>query len=192
MRIKAFLRRYWMVACISIAFAVGLNSILLVSDVARYSKAYQEAAASLYAPPLWKQILYSGILIPIMEEMIFRGCIYRFLRRRVPFWWSALISAMLFGIYHGNLVQFIYAGICGFMLAYLYEKYRYIAVPIVAHMLMNIVVCLMSDFGGFTWVMGDTVRVVIIISGCILLTAYMFARIQKVDETPEIDILQNC
>ena len=192
MRIKAFLRRYWMVVCISIAFAVGLNSILLVADIARYSKAYQEAAASLYAPPLWQQILYSGILIPIIEEMVFRGGIYRLMRRRVPFLWSALISAMLFGIYHGNLVQFIYAGICGFMLAYLYEKYRYIAVPIVAHMLMNIVVCLMSAFGGFVWLMDHMVRVVLIISGCILLAAYMFVLIQKKDETPEIDILQNC
>ena len=78
------------------------------------------------------------------------------------------------------------------MLAYLYEKYRYIAVPIVAHMLMNIVVCLMSAFGGFVWLMDHMVRVVLIISGCILLAAYMFVLIQKKDEIPEIDILQNC
>ena len=147
------LRDYCVIAVSGIALAIGLNYILLVIDLAQYSEAYQDAVEVLYAPPFIQQILYTGILVPILEELIFRGLVFKVLRKWIPFLWAMLISAILFGVYHGNLVQFVYAGLCGLFLAYLYEKYDSILAPIWSHMIMNIAVCTMTEFGVFSWLL---------------------------------------
>ncbi len=192
MQKRVSFRKYWMIVLLSIPAAVGWNNMLLVIDLAKYSPAYQEAAQSLYAPRLAEQILYSGILIPIIEELMFRGALFGFVRKRMPFAGAATLSAFLFGIYHGNLVQFVYAGVCGMLLAYLYEKFRYVIAPILAHICMNITVCVLTAMDGFAWILAEMPRVVVITSGCVLLVVYMLVLIQNMDKKPEIDILQNC
>ena len=54
-----------------------------------------------------------------------------------------LISGILFGAMHLNLVQGIYASVLGFFLGYLRYKYRSISITIVTHILFN----LMGTYG---------------------------------------------
>lgn len=74
---KAPLWKYIMVIGISLPFALGLNNILLLSNLAEISEAFQEATEVLYSPSLSVQIVCLGIIIPIMEEFIFRGLIFK-------------------------------------------------------------------------------------------------------------------
>lgn len=180
MRQKVSFRHYWMIAVLGIAVAVGLNNILLMVDLAKYSKAYQEAAKILYAPPFAEQILITGIFVPIVEELVFRGLVFRVLRKWIPFVWAMVLSAVLFGIYHGNLVQFVYASLCGLLLGYVYEVYGMIFAPILAHMVMNLVVCIMTKFGGFTWIFQGGIRVSFVTVICMILTLLLTVRISKV------------
>ena len=66
-------------------------------------------------------IFWLGIVAPIAEEMIFRWLIYLRLRDRMRAWAAALLSGLLFGLYHGNLMQGIYAAVLGFLFALLLE-----------------------------------------------------------------------
>ena len=159
---------YIAIIVMGIALTIGLNNILLLVNLAKYSKAYQEAAEVLYAPSFPVQILCTGILIPVIEELLFRGVVFRILRKWLPFLWSALISSLIFGIYHGNLVQFVYASLCGIFLAYVYEKSKSIFAPICAHMTMNIVACTMTEFGLFSWVFHDVWRVLGVTFLCVV------------------------
>ena len=43
----------------------------------------------------------------------------------------------MFGIYHANMIQFIYTSIMGLLLALYYEKSGSLIVPVIAHMAMN-------------------------------------------------------
>lgn len=63
-----------------------------------------------------------GIFGPLVEEVLFRGMVFGKLRRAFSFWPAALISGAIFGLYHMNLVQGIYAGVFGIILAYVFEK----------------------------------------------------------------------
>lgn len=63
-----------------------------------------------------------GIFGPLVEEVLFRGMVFGKLRRVFSFWPAALISGAIFGLYHMNLVQGIYAGVFGIILAYVFEK----------------------------------------------------------------------
>lgn len=183
---KAPMSKYILVAGISIPFSLGLNNILTLSNLAAYSEAYQEAAEALYAPSLPVQIVCLGIIIPIMEEYIFRGVIYKRMRRYVTAKRAIISSAIFFGIYHGNTVQMIYGALCGLLLAYLYEKFGSIKAPILAHMLMNIVACLLTDVDGFTWMFSNPIRMAVITIGCTALASTVYLGIRKIEEQPEL------
>lgn len=59
---------------------------------------------------------------PLMEEGVFRLGIYGFLRRKLMPGAAAFLSALAFGVYHGNMIQGLYAFMLGFVLAWGYEK----------------------------------------------------------------------
>ncbi len=187
---KAPLSKYIYIICISIAFSLGLNNIILLSDLANYSVAYQEAAEALYTPSLVVQIVCLGIITPIMEEYIFRGLVFKRLRSRYSARRAILASAFFFGMYHGNLVQTIYGTLSGILLGYLYEKYGSLKAPILAHMLMNTVVCILTEADVFTWMFSDNIRVTVITAGCAAIVSTMYLFVQRIEEKPQI--LQEC
>ena len=176
---RAGLKHYWMIIIISIATAIGLNNILLLIDLAKYSEAYQKAAEILYSPSFAEQILVSGIVVPIIEELVFRGLLFKVLRKWVPFIWAMIVSALLFGVYHGNLVQFVYAGLCGLLLAYLCAKFASLDAPILAHMTMNLTAVVMTEYDVFEWIFESVVCVLAVTVLCVVVGSMMFVQIQK-------------
>lgn len=172
-------KEYVIIIFMSVSLAVGLNNILLFLNLAEYSTAYQEAVEVLYAQGLLEQIFITCILVPIIEEFIFRGFIFKILRKWIPFVFAMVISAVLFGFYHGNLVQFVYATLCGFVLAYLYERFQSMVVPVVSHMVMNLVAVLFTEYRIFSWMLGSTYRAVEITLLCVAEFGFSFYYLQK-------------
>lgn len=93
-------------------------------------------------------IFVSCILAPIVEEMLFRGIVFGWIYEWNPKM-AHLISAFIFGFIHimsavfaGNLLEWVQIfsyGLMGFALSYLYEKQNNIYVPILSHMMNNII-----------------------------------------------------
>ncbi len=179
---KAPFNKYGLIVGISVPMAIALNNLLILSNLAQYSEAYQEASANMYEPALLVQIVCLAIVVPITEEYIFRALIYGRMRRNMSKKKALVFSALLFGAYHGNLVQMIYGTACGLLLAYLYEKYGSIKASIFAHMLMNLVAIFMSSVNGFTWMFTKPMRMAVITVVCATLASSIFLLIQKVDE----------
>lgn len=172
--------KYILVAGISIPLAIGLNNILILSNIGAQSEAYQQATAILYSPPFPMQLLCVGIVIPVVEEMMFRGLIYRRKRVGSSMGHAMLFSAVFFGIYHGNVVQMIYGFISGLMLAYLYEKFGSLIAPILAHTLMNVTACVLTEAEGFIWIFANPMRMGIITVVCAALASTMFVLIRGI------------
>lgn len=84
------------------------------------------------------QFLTAGIVAPIVEELIFRGLVYKRVKKMTGTVAAAILSAALFGIFHGNWVQAPYAFIIGIMAVFVYEKFKSIVAPIMLHMSANI------------------------------------------------------
>ena len=88
--------------------------------------------------PLWLTIIVPVIIGPIVEEFIFR----KLLMDKLGTYGDRLaitVSAIAFGLFHGNLSQFFYAVFLGFVLGYIYAKTSNIIYPILMHMLINFV-----------------------------------------------------
>ena len=92
--------------------------------------------------------LYSVILAPFSEELIFRGVTMRQARKFLPFWAANLMQAILFGIFHMNLIQGVYAFCLGIVLGYICEKSGSIYNSVLLHMLFNFWGTVLSQFFG--------------------------------------------
>lgn len=85
----------------------------------------------------FSMFLYSAILAPIAEEILFRGYVLRSLR---PFGKRFAIfgSAILFGLFHGNLLQTPYAILMGLVLGYVTVEYS-VGWAVLLHMFNNLI-----------------------------------------------------
>lgn len=82
------------------------------------------------------QILIVAILGPIMEELVFR----KFIIDRVRNYGEVtamMISAVMFGLYHENFSQFIYATIIGIFFAFIYMRTGKIIYTMILHIFVN-------------------------------------------------------
>ena len=80
-----------------------------------------EALALLNSPAFFMQVICTVLILPLTEELVFRGIGYWRLRKTLPFLWAVFFSAIYFGLYHGNFTQGIYACLLGVLLAFLFE-----------------------------------------------------------------------
>jgi len=83
-------------------------------------------------------IISTGLVGPIIEELMFRGIIYNDLKQKHSNMFSIMLTTALFALLHFNIVQSTYAVILGFMLIYSYEKSNNIKVPIAMHISANL------------------------------------------------------
>ncbi len=176
---KASLWKYILIVGISIPAALGVNNLLLLSNISEMSESYKQVSEMLHTPSLPVQIICLGIIIPIMEELIFRGLIFKRLRENIPMLPAVIYSALFFGLYHGNLVQIIYGTVCGLLLGYVYEKFGSLKAPILMHMIMNILACIVTEVNGFTWILEQPMRMGIITVLCAVMASGMFVQIKE-------------
>ncbi len=80
-------------------------------------------------------VLYVAVVAPVVEELLFRGAV---LRSFQPFGkrFAIVFSALLFGLFHGNLVQIPFAFLTGLVLGYTAVEYS-IAWAMLLHFINN-------------------------------------------------------
>lgn len=148
------------------AFGFGscllVNNLIELSQLARWFPGVLEVKETLYAPSLPMQLLSVGVVIPVAEELVFRGMGYRRLRESCGIWESMVISALLFAVFHGNVVQGIYAGLLGLMMAWAYERCGTLWASILFHMAANIGSVLLTMFFSRFEVMGTDILFIMI------------------------------
>ena len=137
------------VSACAAAVAAGLlwSCFLTHSALMQIFPGYEQSAAGAFTDqPLPLLIVTTVIAGPLAEEWIFRGMTYRRIRASLGIWPAAILSALLFGAYHGNMIQFLYAFPLGILFAWYYEKSGTLLVPVAAHMALNFGACFFSGF----------------------------------------------
>jgi membrane protease YdiL (CAAX protease family) len=83
-------------------------------------------------------VLLAVIVAPIVEELVFRAGIFRFLKGRFPQWIAILASSILFGLVHGNIQSLAGLIAVGACLCIAYELSGNLKVPIFFHAFFNL------------------------------------------------------
>ena len=121
-----------------IAACLAANTLIKASGVSGLFPGYSRLAEDLYAPPVGLQICAMGAVIPLAEELIFRGLGFCRLRSHTGFAQAALLSSALFGLWHGNVLQGIYGFSMGMLLAWVMERKKNLLAPVLMHMAANL------------------------------------------------------
>jgi membrane protease YdiL (CAAX protease family) len=118
-----------------------LMLVSLVSKTILYEYSEQEIVRNIRisnnSTELLSMFIMIVILAPIIEEIIFRGLIYRVFKRLLGPLFGAFISSILFSFVHLNLLSFSYLFIFGIILCVYYEKEKTIITPIIMHSILN-------------------------------------------------------
>ncbi len=128
----------------SMGSILGLNVLLEITGVTTKLEAYQHMLADEYSASLFVGLICTGLIVPVAEEVLFRGIMFNILKRRTKFRIAILLSALFYGFYHMDYVQGVYAFVLGCLLAYVYEYFGTFLMPVFIHILSSVVCYLIT------------------------------------------------
>ena len=121
--------------------AIGLSS-LTCSFVALYGdkfKSYVDVSETIITGRnSFMTMLCLVVFVPIFEEILFRGLVFNELRKNTNLVLSVILQAILFGVFHMNILQGIYTSVLAIALALIYIWTNSIWAPILLHMFYNL------------------------------------------------------
>ncbi len=156
-------------ACLAANFLISLSGLVWL-----FYDQYQEVSSLLYSGGIWMELILMAIFAPCVEELLFRGLIFRRLRTYCTFPVALVVSALLFGVYHGNVVQGVYAFLLGMAMAFVYERFRTIWAPIVFHGSANLISVVVTEIPQISnWLDAHVFSVMLITIALALGTLYL-------------------
>ncbi|MFF8918022.1 CPBP family intramembrane glutamic endopeptidase [Streptomyces sp. NPDC015032] len=123
--------------CAALAFLAG-QSLALWIYVAAGSAGFDASNQTRHAAGAAATLLLTLVAAPAGEEFLFRGLVYPMLRRRAGVLVSTLATAVVFGLLHGNAVQFASTLPLAVLLALLYERTRALWPCVLLHLGFNL------------------------------------------------------
>ena len=130
-------------------YAIGLG-LGVVFAVVTGGIAVAAGKAKLFtgtAPGMLVLFLLGYLIQGMAEELLYRGVVERRLSLLCGSAPAIVLSAVIFGVMHWNVVQFLYAGILGLLLAWLLERTGFLYAPVLAHIGANVMAVVRSETG---------------------------------------------
>lgn len=127
---------------VMIAWAYGADRILTLYPLLRWrpdlmnAAGYFEHFGKVSATYLLLWAGTTGVLAPLIEELLFRGYLLNLLRARWGLWPAIILSSVAFGAIHFQWA--FYAAVCGVFLALVYLKYQSLWPGTLLHGLYNL------------------------------------------------------
>lgn len=147
---------------------IACNNLIAMTPLMQVSSGYQETNQAFFGGGMVFEILGSGLLIPIAEEMLFRGIVFKRLRIWAGVRVAIAGSALFFALIHVNLVQFLYAGILGIFLALLLEKSGKLYIPVLGHITANLIAIARAETGWLSFAYKMTLSGLEVTGACLL------------------------
>lgn len=123
---------------------IGLAITALISFITPFEVS-NPVQSIINSSDIWLNLMLISIIGPIFEEIFFRKLL---IDRTMKYGAKAsiLLSALLFGLFHGNLNQFFYAFLIGGFFAYVYIRTGKIKYTILLHIIVNLMGSVVSLF----------------------------------------------
>ncbi|MBE6664487.1 MAG: CPBP family intramembrane metalloprotease [Ruminococcaceae bacterium] len=112
--------------------------VLVIGKIApSWLEAQNAHSESILNGYMWVAVIYTVIVAPICEELVFRGLMLSTLKDKIPRWASIVGIAVIFGLIHSFPIGFIYAFSLGLVLGWLYYYTSSLVPCIIVHALFN-------------------------------------------------------
>ncbi|MCL2109274.1 MAG: CPBP family intramembrane metalloprotease [Oscillospiraceae bacterium] len=132
------------VMLLGFALNILVNSFLEFSGLYERFTSYDTVVDMIVSGSFVLRLITIGIVAPIVEELCFRGLLFNRLNNgKMPVVGAMIISSLIFGIVHLNLLQSSYAFVLGMFMVIVYYLYQTIWAAIIIHVAINsFTVCL--------------------------------------------------
>lgn len=186
----------WGFAVVGALAALGISMLYMVTveHIPFASKALEDYSSTMdeiyeyTRSEIYLQVFASCLLIPVMEEMMFRGCVLEGMLEFKRPYLAVFLSAAFFGAMHMQPVHIGYAFLCGIVLGLIYYYTKNICMSILAHVIFN---CLGSGLCVLFQVPDLAEKVILIVEYISIVGfavgIYFMAKAQKNRFTDEIE-----
>lgn len=163
-------------------YLCGIVSIVMESglNVIGFTMSESEDILKSFNSP--SMLIYIGVVAPVVEELIYRGMVLRFLDK-FDKGLAIVGSGVLFGLMHGNFYQIFMAVGIGIFLGYIAEEYS-IKLTIILHMTNNIFSFLadrlIEKVNVYSTISGDILSGIIMVIAVFILVITVIRNFQKV------------
>jgi len=130
-------KMYYPLMYLGISIACLLNMLIYIIT----KTPSKEITVSLYI-----SIISTGIIGPILEEVLFRYILLNDLKKFNSPKKAIIIATIIFALVHGSPIKILYAFILGLILNIIYDKYDNIKANIIVHMSANIIAIFLIEF----------------------------------------------
>lgn len=165
----------------SAALALLCNYLIALTPLMGWSERYEETSEALYAGSTWMELLGAGVGAAISEELLMRGLLYQRLRDMMEAKAAIFWSALIFGIFHGNIVQGTYAFLMGLFFAWLKERFHTVLIPMLAHMSANLFVVFVAESEGLSAVLSTYTGFIAAIALCGVCFLHAFRVLKSIE-----------
>ncbi|MBQ8327741.1 MAG: HAD hydrolase-like protein [Lachnospiraceae bacterium] len=164
------------VILIGICASLGINIVFELLKITESSATYTQTATAQHSVPLWLGILLYGVISSVAEEVVFRGIIYQRLKKYFAVIPAMICSSVLFGAYHGNVVQGIYGSIMGMLIVISYEWCKTLAAPVLLHSVANLAIFLVGRNDALAAKIANPLFAVLFITFAGMCVYYMYCK----------------
>ena len=104
------------------------DQIRMVAELVGSARTPAQAALAFFAV---------AVVVPLWEELAFRGLLLGGMARHISFGWANLVQALLFAAIHDDAPRFVYYLTLGLLAGWLVRSTRSLAPAVLLHMLVN-------------------------------------------------------
>lgn len=130
----------WAITAFIIYFWTTIVVSLIVSQIPGFNAQQEQNVGFTDVTTILEYVMaFIGLVVlpPIFEETLFRGYLYGRLRQHVGFWFSTLVTSVVFGLVHGQWNVGIDTFVLSIFLCVLREHTGSLWAPMILHALKN-------------------------------------------------------
>ena len=165
------------------AASIAMNNLISMTALKQISSGYQSVENAFYSSTLLWEILILCLFVPVVEEILYRQMVYEAVAEWFGDLFAIVLSALLFALFHGNIVQFLYALVLGICLGLVRANFSSVLVPILGHISANLISILRGTTKGFTFVSSGSSMYIqvtgILVVVSILIVIYLGIRLHR-------------
>lgn len=134
------------------AFMLGISLVLTILGLQFPGFESQESYLPVFGNDLFGILIAFFVVVliaPVIEEILFRGFIYRIFVKSFPKGFGNLLSALLFALVHVQFQTFVPLFVLGLILNYCYQKTGSIWTSIAFHSMNNLLAFAVQIYIGY-------------------------------------------
>lgn len=175
-------KNVFLIVGLGVFASTGLGRFVSLLPLDNVIGNYEMTSNSLLRGSLFIQILSLAVIVPLAEELIYRGLMFARMRKFMDNKTAMVAVSVLFGVFHFNLLQGVYACLLSILLVCVYLRYQSVFACVIVHSVANFTSVISSYFGISEFFNRNLFVYVIIMAVELVMAAVSFFFIMNMEE----------